>query len=117
MREAVSENKIAFVGNVMIDSLGRQRKRGRELGVPAMRALSESAFAMMTLHRSENMDVPAVLSGILVALGRIQDTHPLSFTYILGFLNALQTRATGSAPDSRTALPRSSLWTTSKRVA
>ena len=78
-REGIPEDKIFFVGNVMIDTLHRHRRRAEALGMPARYGVSASRYALLTLHRPSNVDVPDVLSGILDALESLQTRLPVLF--------------------------------------
>jgi UDP-N-acetylglucosamine 2-epimerase (non-hydrolysing) len=77
--EGVAQERIHFVGNVMIDTLLRHRERALALGVLGERGLEAQAYALLTLHRPSNVDVPRVLSGILEALAEIQTRLPVLF--------------------------------------
>jgi len=78
-REGVAEEKIHFVGNVMIDTLLRHRERALALDVLGEYGLQPQGYALLTLHRPSNVDVPQVLSGILNALAEIQARLPILF--------------------------------------
>ncbi len=78
LREGVTE-KIHFVGNVMIDTLLWHKERALALDVLKKYGLEPGDFALLTLHRPSNVDVPEVLSGILDALAEIQARLPIIF--------------------------------------
>jgi len=78
-REGVTEEKIHFVGNVMIDTLLRHKERALALDVLGEYGLQPQGYALLTLHRPSNVDVPEVLSGILDALAEIQARLPILF--------------------------------------
>jgi UDP-N-acetylglucosamine 2-epimerase (non-hydrolysing) len=78
-REGVALDRIHFVGNVMIDTLLRHRERALALGALGEHGLEAQRYALLTLHRPSNVDVPQVLSGILDALARIQTRLPILF--------------------------------------
>jgi len=83
LREGCDEQKIHFVGNVMIDTLLANKARA----VPAEQTLTEipgfagdvSAFGLLTLHRPSNVDDPAVLRGVLQTLTELSERLPLVF--------------------------------------
>ena len=92
--EGVVEEKIHFVGNVMIDTLLRHKERALALddlgkyGLESGRghshrfkgqAQGHCLYALLTLHRPSNVDVPEVLAGILDALAEIQVRLPIIF--------------------------------------
>src|SRR5881396_3275073 len=62
-REGVDPQKIHFVGNVMIDTLLKHRKKAAELKVD-----KPQKYALVTLHRPSNVDDLGVLRAILQAL-------------------------------------------------
>ena len=78
-REGIPEEKIHFVGNVMVDTLlhavdlaaERQAWRGLEL--------SPGGYALLTLHRAANVDDPVVLARLVEALGQVGELLPLVF--------------------------------------
>ena len=79
IREGVVEEKIHFVGNVMIDTLLRHRERALSLEVVEEYGLEPQGFVLMTLHRPSNVDEPEVLSGLLDGLAEIQRRIPIIF--------------------------------------
>jgi UDP-N-acetylglucosamine 2-epimerase (non-hydrolysing) len=60
-REGVPDEKVEFVGNVMIDTLVRLLPVAEE----RVQRTLPSQYALLTLHRPSNVDEPAVLSSIL----------------------------------------------------
>lgn len=78
-REGIAPEKIFFVGNVMIDTLMKHRARAERLRTPARFDMQPGGYALLTLHRPSNVDVPQVLSGILDALATIQRDLPILF--------------------------------------
>jgi UDP-N-acetylglucosamine 2-epimerase (non-hydrolysing) len=78
-QEGIPEEKIFFVGNVMIDALLKHKERALELGVPKQYGLEAGTYAIVTLHRPSNVDKPTVLRGILEALGEIAKRLPVIF--------------------------------------
>jgi UDP-N-acetylglucosamine 2-epimerase (non-hydrolysing) len=79
VREGVAGDKIHFVGNVMIDTLLRHKERALALDVLERYGLDSQGFALLTLHRPSNVDVPEVLTKILDALAEIQSRLPIVF--------------------------------------
>lgn len=83
LNEGVSEEKIHYVGNVMIDTLLRFLSRGEieELRNPEIQKLhsNETAYALVTLYRPSNVDDPKMLTDIIVTLGEISQDLPLIF--------------------------------------
>ena len=104
LREGVSEDKIAFVGNIMIDTLEANREKAESLDVatilrenlltpgtecPAM----EGSYALLTMHRPSNVDRQEVLEPILnfltdevaARMPIIWPIHPRTLKMLQGF--------------------------------
>lgn len=77
--EGVSDEKIHFVGNVMVDSLLNNTKRARELGTFETMGLVQGKYATVTIHRPSNVDDRQILVNILEALREIAKNIPLIF--------------------------------------
>lgn len=76
--EGVKEDKIFFVGNVMIDTLSYYLDKIKDMPLP-VNGITESNYATLTIHRPSNVDNPSVLKGILFALDKIQQDIPVVF--------------------------------------
>ena len=63
--EGVSQEKIFFVGNVMIDTLLRFRARALQSGVLERFELQPKSYALVTVHRPSNVDDPANLRALV----------------------------------------------------
>lgn len=77
--EGVSEERIHFVGNVMIDTLLRHREYAQRLSVLERLGLQSKNYATVTLHRPSNVDHEPVLRRILEALREIAQSLPVVF--------------------------------------
>ncbi|GAB6194136.1 non-hydrolyzing UDP-N-acetylglucosamine 2-epimerase [Desulfocastanea catecholica] len=77
--EGVAEEKIVFVGNVMIDTLMKHRVMASELDISRRLGLEPGKYATLTLHRPSNVDDRATLEGILGALKQISSDLPIVF--------------------------------------
>jgi UDP-N-acetylglucosamine 2-epimerase (non-hydrolysing) len=78
-REGVDPGKIHLVGNVMIDTLLKQRAKAATLEVTSQFRLEPRRYAVVTLHRPSNVDDAAVLGGIIEALEEIAKSMPVIF--------------------------------------
>ncbi len=78
-REGIPEEKIFFVGNVMIDTLMKHREKARHLQTCAKLGFRPGEYALLTLHRPSNVDTRETLSGIFDALYVIQQDIPILF--------------------------------------
>jgi UDP-N-acetylglucosamine 2-epimerase (non-hydrolysing) len=77
--EGIPEQRIRFVGNVMIDSLLQNLERARESSARAQLGLTDTDYAVMTLHRPSNVDFPETFTRILTALETVTATLPVVF--------------------------------------
>ena len=77
--EGVSEDKIKFVGNVMIDSLFYNLEKAKTSTIREDLNLSEKEYAVLTLHRPSNVDEKNIFSGLLKALISISENLPIIF--------------------------------------
>src|SRR5215470_1015996 len=66
--EGIPDERIRFVGNIMIDSLFQNLNRARQSRIKESLGLSDGQFGVMTLHRPSNVDVSETFAGILSAL-------------------------------------------------
>lgn len=86
LREGIPEDRIHFVGNVMIDSLLKFRDRARKSKILSNLGLKEDKekkevkdYAVVTLHRPSNVDDPQIFKSILHALKQISLKIPVIF--------------------------------------
>lgn len=78
-REGISEERIQFVGNIMIDSLLERIEAARDLGVPGRFGLEAGGYFLVTLHRPANVDDPDQLEAIAAALRKVALDTPVLF--------------------------------------
>jgi UDP-N-acetylglucosamine 2-epimerase (non-hydrolysing) len=69
--EGVPEERMAYVGNVMIDTLLGARERAMSQPVLEELGLVPGGYGLVTLHRPSNVDDPAALSALLGVLSEI----------------------------------------------
>src|SRR5438876_2673387 len=69
LKEGLPEEKIFFVGNVMVDTLLKHRERAQKLNVSQKLGLTPRSYALLTLHRPSNVDDPQTLANSLGAVG------------------------------------------------
>lgn len=79
LAEGVAQGKIAFVGNVMIDTLLKHKEIAAGLNIAQKLGLEKGKFATLTLHRPSNVDDRETFEGILKALSKISETLPIIF--------------------------------------
>ena len=78
--EGVPDEKVHFVGNVMIDTLLRHRESANKSNVRARLGVdSGCGYALVTLHRPSNVDDLSKLAGLLCALDELARELPVVF--------------------------------------
>jgi UDP-N-acetylglucosamine 2-epimerase (non-hydrolysing) len=79
LREGVPKDKIFLVGNVMIDTLLKNRARAEQSAILETLGLQPGRYAVLTLHRPSNVDDLAVFGRLLDALEVVQKDLPIVF--------------------------------------
>jgi UDP-N-acetylglucosamine 2-epimerase (non-hydrolysing) len=77
--EGIPAERVAFVGNTMIDTLFANLGRARELEVWAELGVREGEYVLVTLHRPALVDDPELLSRTVAALGVVAEAVPVVF--------------------------------------
>ena len=80
LREGIPQEKIFLVGNVMIDTLLKNKVKADDSNILNQLNLNGSDFAVVTLHRPSNVDDVIVFGRILDALEVIQNDMPVVFS-------------------------------------
>jgi UDP-N-acetylglucosamine 2-epimerase (non-hydrolysing) len=75
----VTDDRIFFVGNTMIDTLLRQLPRLRPAAQLASLDLAPRKYFVLTLHRPANVDDPAQLERLLTTINAHTGGHPVLF--------------------------------------
>lgn len=75
--EGIDAERVAFVGNVMIDTLFQQLPFARDADLPGRMGLERGGYAVATLHRPSNVDDPDALEAVLGALSRVAREIPV----------------------------------------
>ncbi len=78
-REGVPEEKIFMVGDVMVDSLLFNKKKAAHRKILLQLGLKKGNYAILTLHRPDNVDYESSLSKITLALMDISQRIPILF--------------------------------------
>jgi UDP-N-acetylglucosamine 2-epimerase (non-hydrolysing) len=78
-REGIPQEKIFFVGNVMVDSLLFNKARADQSQILAQLKLAEEGYALLTLHRPSNVDGKHSLMNIMSAITKISERIPVVF--------------------------------------
>ena len=79
LQEGHAPEKVHLVGNVMIDTLLKNREKAEQSTILDDLGLTRGEYAVLTLHRPSNVDDPRVFGGILDALETIQRDIPILF--------------------------------------
>lgn len=92
LNEGVPEERIKFVGNIMIDTLERERSRAEQLDINQivkenvideladreLSALADGAFIAMTMHRPSNVDHDEILKPLMdYLLNEVAQQYPV----------------------------------------
>ncbi|HEY6119167.1 MAG TPA: UDP-N-acetylglucosamine 2-epimerase (non-hydrolyzing) [Pyrinomonadaceae bacterium] len=100
--EGIPEERIRFVGNIMVDSLLKHLEQAKRSRIREEMGLLNEDYAVLTLHRPSNVDDRNVFERILRALERIAakvpiifPVHPRTRKMILEFGLADRMEATG----------------------
>jgi UDP-N-acetylglucosamine 2-epimerase (non-hydrolysing) len=78
-KEGIPREKIFFVGNVMIDTLLRNKEKAERSTILEQLSLKKRHYALVTLHRPSNVDSPEVLGRLLEVLKVIGSGMPVIF--------------------------------------
>lgn len=78
-REGVPDERIFFVGNVMVDTLLQHRARAEQSTIRRMLGISGDPYALITLHRPTNVDDAAALGRLVEVLCHIGRSLPMIF--------------------------------------
>lgn len=79
LREGVEPSRIHMVGNVMIDTLLKNRAKAEKSAILTELGLEPRGYVLVTLHRPANVDNAEVLGRLLDALEVIQQELPIVF--------------------------------------
>ncbi len=78
-REGIDPARVVRVGNAMIDSLRAHLAHARSRGVREQFDLAHRDYALLTLHRPSNVDDPALLAELLLAVSEVSHRIPVAF--------------------------------------
>ncbi len=78
-KEGIPAEKIRLVGNVMIDSLQQHLEIANRSTIREDLGVVERQYAVTTLHRPSNVDIPETLEPIINVLIKISEKIPIVF--------------------------------------
>ncbi len=76
-REGVPDEKVHFVGNVMIDSLVHFREKATENAIMHELAVEPRQYILATMHRPSNVDIEGQLERVIETLQRLTALMPV----------------------------------------
>lgn len=79
IQEGIAESKITRVGNIMIDSYELMRERIQGSNARRRFGLNDKHYGIVTLHRPSNVDIPAVLTDLVLQLVAVSAKVTLVF--------------------------------------
>ena len=78
-REGVADDRVFLVGNVMIDTLLKNKSKADESTILDELGIAPGGYAALTLHRPSNVDNAETFGRLLDAIGEIQRDLPVVF--------------------------------------
>ena len=79
MKEGISEDKVYFVGNVMIDTLLEHKEKAQNSKILEKLGLEKNKYCTLTLHRPSNVDDKENFENVLSILEKIQEKIKIVF--------------------------------------
>ncbi len=79
LKEGIPEEKIFFVGNVMVDTLLKHLERARAYRFREKLGLKSRPYGLLTLHRPSNVDNDHTLAEVLGTVSKIGQEIPIVF--------------------------------------
>lgn len=104
-REGIGEERLFFVGNVMIDTLLACRQRCEGSRILDELGLVDQPYGVLTLHRPANVDEPEVFQRLMTAVERLQRELPIVFPVHPRTRKALNGQLTTKMPRLRLTEP------------
>jgi len=79
IKEGISEDKIYFVGNIMIDTLKGYLKKAENSKILKKMGLKDNSYAVLTLHRPRNVDNMKSFKAMTKIIKEIQEIIPIVY--------------------------------------
>lgn len=105
LREGVAEDKIHFVGNVMIDTLEANLAKARAMDTLERLSLEAGGYVALTLHRPSNVDDPEHLARLFEVFEEIHRELPVVFPVHPRTRSVIEQQLRGKSPEIRTIDP------------
>jgi UDP-N-acetylglucosamine 2-epimerase (non-hydrolysing) len=100
-REGVAQERIFFVGNIMIDTLLACREQIEQSPILEDLGVRDRAYAVLTLHRPANVDDPMAFARLWQVVERLQRAVPIVFPVHPRTRKALSDRSGEALPNLR----------------
>jgi len=78
-REGVGEERIFFVGNIMIDSLKHYIEKAEKSGILETLKLEKENYILVTMHRPSNVDEPEQFRSLFGVFAELSESHTVVF--------------------------------------
>jgi len=78
-REGIPDSYVHFVGNVMIDTLLKNREKAESSRIIEQLGLTPKQYSVITMHRPTSVDHPEVMEALAGAFDEIQRDIPIVF--------------------------------------
>ena len=78
-REGVADERVFYVGNVMIDTLIKNREKAESSSILEDLGAKPGEYVTMTMHRPSNVDTPETLEMMVDIIDHIQSDIPIYF--------------------------------------
>ncbi len=98
-REGIADDRVVFVGNVMIDTLLAAKDKAMASGVLGSLGLAERRYGLVTLHRPSNVDDAKALGALLDTIDRIGKQHDLKMVFPVHPRTRQRLKDSGLSPD------------------
>lgn len=79
IKEGISENKINYVGNIMIESIEIFKDKFKQSDILNKLNLTSKKYVLVTLHRQENIDSKTTLRKLLKIINNVNETISVVF--------------------------------------
>jgi UDP-N-acetylglucosamine 2-epimerase (non-hydrolysing) len=79
LQEGIAEEKIKYVGNIMIESIEKYFDHIQTSDILSTLGLKEKSYIVSTIHRVENTDNPEILSKLLSVLHSLSKKQTIVF--------------------------------------
>lgn len=83
LEEGISHQRIFVTGNPIFEVIKHYQSGINESGILSELGIAKSGYFLVTLHRSENIDIEGTLSGVIKALERLSKEYSIPVVFSL----------------------------------